>query len=169
MYEWCKKHEPSRPVHYEGDAYNESVDVSSTMYSSIGKLYELDREDIKKPHILCEFGHAMGNGPGSLKEYVELMEKSNRIQGFFIWEFKEPRVYQKDECGIERFLFGGEFGEDFHNGNFCMDGMVMANNQPTPGLEEYAKLIEHIQVTSWDVREAKVGVKTDLIYRYFYD
>jgi beta-galactosidase/evolved beta-galactosidase subunit alpha len=159
MYEWCKKHEPSRPVHYEGDAYNESVDVSSTMYSSVGKLYELDREDIKKPHILCEFGHAMGNGPGSLKEYVDLMETSNRIQGFFIWEFKDQGVYQKDECGIERFLFGGEFGEDFHNGNFCMDGMVMANNQPTPGLEEYAKLIEHIQVTSWDVREAKVGVK----------
>ncbi len=159
MYQWCKQYEPSRPVHYESDAYNASVDVSSTMYSSVGKLYEIDRQEIQMPHILCEFGHAMGNGPGSLKEYVELVEQSKRIQGMFIWEFKDQGVYSVDETGKEKILFGGEFGEDFHNGNFCMDGMVMANNQVTPSLGEYAKLIENIHIQQWDVDAGKIAVK----------
>lgn len=159
MYQWCKQHEPSRPIHYESDAHNASVDVSSTMYSSVGKLYEIDTQEIQMPHILCEFGHAMGNGPGSLKEYVELIEQSKRIQGMFIWEFKDQGVYSIDALGKERFLFGGEFGEDFHNGNFCMDGMIMANNQATPSLGEYAKLIENIHIQQWDIGEGKLRVK----------
>ncbi len=159
MYQWCKRHEPSRPIHYESDAHNASVDVSSTMYSSVGKLYEIDTQEIQMPHVLCEFGHAMGNGPGSLKEYVELIEQSKRIQGMFIWEFKDQAVYSKDAQGKERFLFGGEFGEDFHNGNFCMDGMIMANNQATPSLGEYAKLIENIHIQQWDIGEGKLRVK----------
>ncbi|GKX29287.1 beta-galactosidase [Vallitalea longa] len=166
MYEWCKKNEPIRPVHYEGDFKNESIDVSSTMYSSVGSLYELDTQlSPKRPHILCEFAHAMGNGPGSLKEYYTLVEKSNRVQGIFVWEFKDQGVYQKDNKGNERYYFGGEFGEKFHNGNFCMDGLLMADSTPTPGFYEYAKVIENVHVVdfSWDKQYIKVKNRWDFL------
>ncbi|GMQ57410.1 beta-galactosidase subunit alpha [Vallitalea sediminicola] len=166
MYEWCKKNEPIRPVHYEGDFKNESIDVSSTMYSSVGYLYEIDTQSSpKRPHILCEFAHAMGNGPGSLKEYYELVEKSNRIQGIFVWEFKDQGVYQKDDIGKERYYFGGEFGERFHNGNFCMDGLLMADSKPTPGFYEYSKVIENVHIVdfSWDEQYIKVKNNWDFL------
>ncbi|MEG0895353.1 MAG: glycoside hydrolase family 2 TIM barrel-domain containing protein, partial [Oscillospiraceae bacterium] len=113
MYKWCKVNEPMRPVHYQDDDFNEIMDVSSTMYSTIGGLYELDVAPIKKPHILCEYAHAMGNGPGSLKEYFEVCENSKRIQGVFVWEFREHGIYHKRADGKVEFRYGGDFGEKF--------------------------------------------------------
>lgn len=160
MYDWCKRFEPSRPVHYEGDFKNQSVDVSSTMYSTIGKLKELDTElDPKRPHIHCEFAHAMGNGPGSLKEYFETCEHSQRIQGVFVWEFKDHGVYERLPDGRECYRFGGEYGEKFHNGNFCMDGLVRSDGVPSPGFEEYARVAEPIHVEAFDLAHGTVRVK----------
>lgn len=160
MYQWCKAHEPSRPVHYEGDGRNQSVDVSSTMYSTIGRLKELDLEqDPKRPHILCEFAHAMGNGPGGLKEYFQVCEESQRIQGLFVWEFKDHGVYQEGPKGQARYRFGGEFGEAFHNGNFCMDGLVRSDGVPSPGFFEYARVAEPVHVEGFDLKRKVFTIK----------
>lgn len=160
MYDWCKENEPSRPVHYEGDFKNESVDVSSTMYTTIGRLKELDTQlEPKRPHILCEFGHAMGNGPGSLKEYFEVCEHSQRIQGMFVWELKDHGVWEKRADGKELYRFGGEFGEKFHNGNFCMDGLLRSDGIPTPGFWEYARVAEPIHVEAFDLEQGFFRVK----------
>ncbi len=160
MYRWCKEHEPSRPVHYEGDFHNQSVDVSSTMYSTIGRLKELDlQQDPKRPHILCEFAHAMGNGPGGLEEYFKVCEESQRIQGLFVWEFKDHGVYEEGSDGKVRYRFGGEFGEAFHNGNFCMDGLVRSDGVPSPGFWEYARVAEPIHVEQFDLKTRRFTLK----------
>lgn len=152
MYDWCKENEPSRPVHYEGDFKNQSVDVSSTMYSTIGELKELDiQASPVRPHILCECAHAMGNGPGSLKDYFEACEHSRRIQGMFVWEFKDHGVWEKRPDGTELYRFGGEYGEKFHNGNFCMDGLVRSDGVPSPGFYEYSRVAEPVHVESVDL------------------
>lgn len=160
MYDWVKKNEPIRPVHYEGDYKNRSVDVSSSMYSTIGKLAELDTvNNPKMPHILCEFGHAMGNGPGGLSEYFDLIEKSNRIQGCFVWEFKDHGISRDIGKKEEAYLYGGDFKEKFHNGNFCMDGLVRSNGEPSPGFYEYQKVIEDIHVIEFDRENRSILVK----------
>ena len=149
MADWIHQNDPTRPVHYEGDRENRRVDVTSSMYTTLGGLYELDVILPKKPHILCEFAHAMGNGPGNLEEYVALMESSQRIQGYFVWEWRDHGVYQKREDGSCIYKFGGEFQEDYHSGNFCMDGLLAADSTPTPGFYAYAKAIEPLRVTSF--------------------
>lgn len=147
MYQYIKAQDPTRPVHYEGDRAGDSSDVTSTMYSSIGLLQELDTSVKGKPHILCEFCHAMGNGPGSIAEYVEFMEHSQRIQGYFVWEWRDHGVKMVREDGTVCYRYGGEFGEDYNSGNFCMDGLLTSDNMPTPGFNAYAKAIEPLHVT----------------------
>lgn len=160
MYDWVKSNEPLRPVHYEGDYKNQSVDVSSSMYSTVGKLAELDTGNHPlRPHILCEFGHAMGNGPGSLGEYFDLIEKSRRIQGCFVWEFKDHGISRDINGKEEAYLYGGDFKEKYHNGNFCMDGLVRSNGEPSPAFYEYQKVIEDIHVIEFNRAEKTLLVK----------
>ena len=146
MYDFIHAEDPTRPVHYEGDRMSDKVDVTSTMYGTIGGLYELDRSVSGKPHILCEFCHAMGNGPGSFEEYVEMMEASRRIQGYFVWEWRDHGVKTVREDGTVYYRHGGEFGTDYNSGNFCMDGLLASDSTPTPGFYAYAKAIEPAHV-----------------------
>ncbi|MEG1027676.1 MAG: glycoside hydrolase family 2 TIM barrel-domain containing protein, partial [Oscillospiraceae bacterium] len=169
MYKWCKVNEPMRPVHYQDDDFNEIMDVSSTMYSTIGGLYELDVAPIKKPHILCEYAHAMGNGPGSLKEYFEVCENSKRIQGVFVWEFREHGIYHKRADGKVEFRYGGDFGEKFHSGNFCLDGMVCADDRLSPSFYEYKKVIENAHIISFDKNKMSFKVKNRYDFLDFSD
>lgn len=165
MYDWVKENEPIRPVHYEGDYKNQSIDVSSTMYSTVGKLAELDTQCTPlRPHILCEFGHAMGNGPGSLGEYFDLIENSKRIQGLFVWEFKDHGISRDIENKEEAYLYGGDFGEKFHNGQFCLDGLIRANGEPKPAFYDYQKIIEDIHVLSFDKETATLKVKNRMFF-----
>ncbi|HKM34164.1 MAG TPA: glycoside hydrolase family 2 TIM barrel-domain containing protein [Lachnospiraceae bacterium] len=165
MYDWVKENEPIRPVHYEGDYKNQSIDVSSTMYSTVGRLAELDTNCTpKRPHILCEFGHAMGNGPGSLGEYFDLIENSKRIQGCFVWEFKDHGISRDIENKEEAYLYGGDFHEKFHNGQFCLDGLIRANGEPKPAFYEYQKVIEDIHVLSFNKETATLKVKNRMIF-----
>lgn len=154
MYDWIHREDPSRPVHYEGDPDDLGrMDVTSSMYSSIGLLYELDAIEAGKPHILCEFAHAMGNGPGSLMEYTNMMEASRRIQGYFVWEWRDHGILTLAEDGTRYYRYGGEFDEKDTSGNFCMDGLLASDSTPTPGFFAYAKAIEPLRVT----RFGKVG------------
>lgn len=149
MYAYIHAQDPSRPVHYEGTRSNQNADVTSSMYSSVGLLSELDTIQMGKPHILCEFAHAMGNGPGGLMEYVELMENSRRIQGYFVWEWRDHGVATWAEGQGCYYRYGGEFGEAEHSGNFCMDGLLAADSTPTPGFYAYAKAIEPLHTVLW--------------------
>lgn len=157
MARWTKQRDPERIIHYEGERKSHYVDVYSLMYPRpeevelIGKGEEAPLEDPAQdahrrnlPFILCEYVHAMGNGPGGLREYQELFEKYPRLQGGFVWEWIEHGLRQHTVDGEAYFAYGGDFGEKVHDGNFVIDGLVSADLEPRPGLLDYKKVIEPV-------------------------
>ena len=131
----------TRPLHYEGDRSCAHTDVYSRMYAPHAEVARIG-QTTKLPFILCEYGHAMGNGPGGLAEYQSLFDTYERCQGGFIWEWIDHGF--ASERG---FLYGGDFGEELHDGNFVCDGLVFPDRTPSPGLAEYKKVIEPIRIT----------------------
>lgn len=160
MYNWCHKFDSSRLVHYEGDIEAKAADVFSTMYTSVEKLIDLGEiENISKPHILCEYAHAMGNGPGGLKEYQDAFYSHKRLQGGFVWEWMDHGIRRYTEDGKEYFAYGGDFGDEPNNSNFCCDGLVQPTRIPTPGLIEYKKIIEPVKVKEVDLMKGEIMIE----------
>ncbi len=91
-----------------------------------------------KPFLLCEYVHAMGNGPGAIDQYEELVEHFPRLHGGFVWEWRDHGLLTRTADGTEFYAYGGDFGEVVHDGNFVMDGMVLPDGTPSPGLHECA-------------------------------
>ncbi|ONI85160.1 beta-galactosidase [Saccharothrix sp. ALI-22-I] len=163
MADWARERDPGRPIHYEGDQTCRYVDVFSRMYASHAEVEaigmraepphsdaaddpELDARRRSMPFILCEYGHAMGNGPGGLAEYQALFEAYPRCQGGFIWEWQDHGIRQRTADGREFFAYGGDFGEELHDGNFVIDGLVFPDRVPSPGLIEFGKVIEPVRI-----------------------
>lgn len=160
MADWCHNRDCTRLVHYEGDFDVEVADVVSTMYSSHERMEEHGKkENMDKPHILCEYAHAMGNGPGGLKEYWDIFYKYKRLQGGFVWEWVDHGLRRYTEDGREYFAYGGDFGDEPNNSNFCCDGLLMPDRTPTPGLLEYKKIIEPVKVEEVDLGKGQVKIK----------
>ena len=150
MYDWSKQYDPTRPIHYEGDKNAASADMYSYMYPSVGKLAhwaEFEGDDFTKPIVVCEYAHSKGNGPGNLKEYQDIFRTKRRIQGGYVWEWQDHGLINTNQNGVEYFGYGGDFGEKLHDSKYCMDGIVTSSHDPTPGLIEYKKVIEPIEVT----------------------
>jgi beta-galactosidase len=148
MYDLVKELDPSRPVHYERDTEAEFVDIYSRMYTSPEGCAEIGADTSlyrNLPFILCEYGHAMGNGPGGLVDYREVFEKYPRCQGGFIWEFIDHGLRTTID-GREVYAYGGDFGETIHDGNFVCDGLLFPDRTPSPGLIEYKKVLEPVWV-----------------------
>ncbi|WP_182199640.1 glycoside hydrolase family 2 TIM barrel-domain containing protein [Paraliobacillus salinarum] len=172
MAEWSKQKDPTRLIHYEGETrfimnqednnptrVHEAADMFSTMYSSHALMDQLGkRTDLTQPHILCEFAHAMGNGPGGFKEYFDLFYKYKRLQGGFVWEWLDHGIRQYTKEGEEYFAYGGDFGEVPHDGNFVIDGLVMPDRTPSPALLEYKKVIEPVYVEAIDIAKGMIRV-----------
>ncbi len=179
MYQWTKKRDPSRLVHYEGECRtimnasdknpNEdpvSSDVFTTMYTDIDILERLGKkENLKTPHIVCEYAHAMGNSPGALKEYWETFYRYPRLQGGFVWEWMDHGIRKTTESGEEYFAYGGDFGDEPNDSNFVMDGLVMSDHTPSPALLEYKKVLEPVIVerVEWDKQTVYVTNRYDFI------
>jgi beta-galactosidase len=151
MYRLGHKLDPTRPIHYEGDVEAESADVFSYMYYDIAKLDELaqvEGDEFKKPIILCEYAHAMGNGPGALEDYQKLFRKHRRLQGGFIWEWANHGIWKEDaDSKTGYYAYGGDFGDEPNDSTFVMDGLVYSDHTPTPGLHEAKRVFEPIKVT----------------------
>ncbi|WP_121609828.1 beta-galactosidase subunit alpha [Mesobacillus foraminis] len=170
MAEWAREKDPTRPLHYEGECRfimtednndptrdPKASDVHTTMYTAVEIMDELGkREDLTKPHILCEYAHAMGNGAGGFKEYWETFYKHRRLQGGFVWEWIDHGIRQKNENGEEYYAYGGDFGDAPHDSNFVIDGLVMPDRTPSPALTEYKKVIEPVIVKDVDLEKGIV-------------
>ncbi|MBL8925197.1 MAG: DUF4981 domain-containing protein [Pseudonocardia sp.] len=149
---WVHRRDPGRPVHYEGDHTAAYTDVYSRMYPSpaevaaicassgeIPGLSAVETERVRsKPFVMCEYAHAMGNGPGALDTYDTQVDASPRHHGGFVWEWRDHGILTRTADGTPFFAYGGDFGEVVHDGNFVMDGMVLSDDTPTPGLAEFA-------------------------------
>ncbi|MFJ8952540.1 glycoside hydrolase family 2 TIM barrel-domain containing protein [Streptomyces sp. NPDC102381] len=149
MAEWIHARDPERLVHYEGDINCRDTDVYSRMYADhaeverIGQGIDGGPERRRSlPFIQCEYAHAMGNGPGGLADYQRLFEKYDRLQGAFVWEWIDHGVADERHG----YAYGGDFGEELHDGNFVCDGLLFPDRTPSPGLIEFKKVIEPVHI-----------------------
>ncbi|CAN6651374.1 hypothetical protein TRVA0_025S00562 [Trichomonascus vanleenenianus] len=160
MYDLIKKVDPTRPIHYEGDMKAEIADMHSKMYPPFEMLQEFIVEhgdNFEKPMILCEYVHAMGNGPGAAKEYQDLFYSHRILQGGFVWEWANHGLLTKDKNGTEYYGYGGDFGEYPHDGVFVMDGLCDARHRPTPALINMKKIVEPVRV-EFDVSKKSINI-----------
>ncbi|SOD62730.1 beta-galactosidase [Streptomyces zhaozhouensis] len=157
MSRWIRERDPERAVHYENDHTSRDSDFYSRMYAPhaevelIGRREEealedpeLDAHRRSSPFLLCEYAHAMGNGPGGLAEYQRLFREHERCQGGFVWEWIDHGFPKTTADGVPYFGYGGDFGEELHDGSFVCDGLLFPDRTPSPGLLEYRKVIEPV-------------------------
>jgi len=172
MAAWIRGRDPSRLIHYEGDHENCSyTDLYSRMYTGLAEVaatghrmeprtadprYDAHRRGL--PFLLCEYAHAMGNGPGGLLDYEELFAAHQRLAGGFVWEWIDHGIALTAEDGTPYFAYGGDFGEELHDGNFVIDGLVFPDRTPSPGLVEYKKVNEPVRIAV-DPHAKTIGVR----------
>lgn len=157
MYDWAKAYDPTRLIHYEGDTDAQTVDVYSMMYPELSIIQDFAKDwKGEKPLLLCEYIHAMGNGPGAIKEYIDEFYKHDCLQGGFVWEWANHGLLTKNAKGQEYYAYGGDFGDEPNDGNFVMDGLLFSDHTPAPGLLEYKKAIEPVQLIDGSNTSARV-------------
>lgn len=155
--DWIRSYDQTRLIHYEGESRhifeneleqkNYATDLFSTMYTSVEKMQiEGEKRALEQPHILCEYAHAMGNGPGGLKEYMDLFYKYPRLQGGFVWEWIDHGIQQTTPSGEVYYAYGGDFGDKPNDSNFVIDGLIFPDRTPSPALYEYKKVIEPVTI-----------------------
>lgn len=146
-----------------------AVDIESRMYPSpeeIQAVY-LDRTVFDKPLFLCEYSHAMGNGPGCLKDYWDLIYSNEKLAGGCVWEFIDHSVATGPNPVTDpRYVYGGDFGDAPHDGNFCVDGLVYPDRRPHTGLLEYKQVIKPFRLESFNRETGEAAIRN---LRYFTD
>jgi beta-galactosidase len=163
MSAWVHARDAGRPVHYEGDHAGEYTDIYSRMYPSVLETEQIGTDGSRstllnctpaqgarqrtKPFLLCEYAHAMGNGPGALDQYEALVHEHPRLHGGFVWEWRDHGILTTTPDGTPYYAYGGDFGEVIHDGNFVMDGMLLSNDVPTPSLHEYKAVVQPVGFT----------------------
>ncbi|KAL4879552.1 glycosyl hydrolases family 2, TIM barrel domain-containing protein [Aspergillus karnatakaensis] len=164
MYYWVKKRDPTRLVHYEADQEALTADFYSSMYHSLEELKERAVRHVDRPFILCEFGHAMGNGPGGLKDYIDMFRSEKQLQGGFIWQFASHGLLTTTDDGVPYYGYGGDFGDKLNDGDFVMDGLMWSNHTPNPGMAEYKKVCEPVTVEQFDAGAGTVTLKSHYFF-----
>lgn len=168
-----KKIDATRLIHHEGESrdcvntttgkYEKDVvfsDVNSRMYATIEELKEVSLNPaIKKPYILCEYGHAMGNGPGGLKEYWEVFNDANQIQGGFIWEWKDQGIQVGTAENKKKYYYGGDFGDEPNDYNFVLDGLMLPDLTPSPSYFDIQKLQEPVKLHMLDKKTGQFEIE----------
>ena len=157
---WIRRFDPSRPLHYEGAMHGEltqgirdwtggrhASDIVCPMYPALDDVRRwAETTDDRRPMILCEYSHAMGNSNGNLKEYWELFERCRGLQGGFVWEWLDHGIRQTDARGRAYWAYGGDFGDEPNDRNFITDGLVWPDRTPHPAMYELKKLVQPVGV-----------------------
>ncbi len=162
---WIRAYDPTRPIHYEGaimwawDRKQTATDVLCPMYPEIADIVEwAEQRRGELPLIMCEYSHAMGNSNGCLAEYWDAIESTPGLQGGFIWEFWDHGLRQAMPDGSNRYAYGGDFGDEPNDVNFCIDGMVWPDRTPKPAMEEHKALAAPLAIEWVGGRTARVRI-----------
>ena len=168
---WMKRTDPTRVTHYESAYYRDSkraydysnIDLYSRMYPSLEEVRDYLGSDPDKPFILVEYCHAMGNGPGDLEDYWQIILDDERACGGFVWEWCDHAVLAGTSPeGRPVYLYGGDHGEAVHDSNFCVDGLVSPDRVPHAGLLELKNVQRPARVVGYDQERGLVTVRNDL-------
>lgn len=172
--------ESNRPIHYEskdiGIGINEfqeanvigkikggmmfmekmgapaNQEIGSTMYPMPNKAQENALADTLRPYIICEYAHAQGNSTGHFKQFWDVFEENPTMQGGFIWDWVDQGLVKKDDNGNEYYAYGGDFGDEIGDSNFCINGLIFPNREPHPALEEVKKVQQYVKFDSVDLK-----------------
>ncbi|MFX1597326.1 MAG: glycoside hydrolase family 2 TIM barrel-domain containing protein, partial [Promethearchaeota archaeon] len=174
MKEAALKIDNTRPIHYEGDYKLRVSDVFSTMYTTTkvlerfaqtkrGFIYSIvypirPKYYKKKPHILCEYAHVMGNSLGNFQEYMDIFEKYDICTGGFIWDYIDQGLRKLSDDGKEFWAYGGDFGDEPNDSNYCCNGILLPDRIPNPALYEVKKVYQNIKVYSLDLTNGLVKI-----------
>jgi beta-galactosidase len=171
---WIRRYDPGRVLHYEGAVRREwgqgendysrghhATDIVCPMYPPVQDLVDWSRDfqNDYRPFIMCEYSHAMGNSNGSLKEYWEAIYALPGVQGGFIWDWVDQGLSETDEDGREYFTYGGDYGDEPNDRNFCINGLVWPDRRPHPALEEFKKLVQPIMVEALDLSRGQFRIR----------
>ncbi len=163
--EWTKKFDDTRLTHYESALYTsgkrdynfDNIDLYSRMYPALEEIHKYEQEDGRKPFVMCEFCHAMGNGPGDLEDYFQVIQQYDGVCGGFVWEWCDHAIdLGKTIDGRKMYAYGGDHGEYPHDGNFCMDGLVYPDRRVHTGLLEFKNVYRPARVVSFDQESGTV-------------
>ncbi|MCC9135613.1 glycoside hydrolase family 2 TIM barrel-domain containing protein [Pontibacter silvestris] len=163
-YKWMKERDNTRPVQFEQAGEEENTDIVCPMYPPIRymKSYAADA-DKKRPFIMCEYSHAMGNSSGNFQEYWDIIRGTPKMQGGFIWDWVDQGIKTKDDNGNEFWAYGGDLG-GYHlqnDENFNANGLVAADRSVHPGLYEVKKVYQDILFSAKDVAKGAITVKNE--------
>ncbi|UCE43318.1 MAG: DUF4981 domain-containing protein [Candidatus Aminicenantes bacterium] len=163
--DWIHRRDPSRPVHYERAGLRPHTDIYCPMYARIPQMIRYAEQKQNRPLILCEYTHAMGNSVGNLIDYWDVIEKYDHLQGGFIWDWVDQGLRKKTDDGREFWAYGGDFGEEKSDKNFCMNGLVLPDRSVTPKLLEVKKVYQYIKMEPVDLVRGviKITNKFDFI------
>ncbi|WP_343013498.1 glycoside hydrolase family 2 TIM barrel-domain containing protein [Blautia obeum] len=157
--EWTKNFDPERITQYESARYRNydetydysNLDVYSRMYPALSEIQEYLDKDGSKPFLLVEYCHSMGNGPGDFEDYFQMIQDNDKMCGGFVWEWCDHAIaHGTAENGKTIYAYGGDHGEEIHDGNFCMDGLVYPDRTVHTGLLEYKNVYRPARVISYD-------------------
>lgn len=161
---WIHGYDPTRPVHYEGTIHmpgkvSPVVDVVSIMYPTIERLVELATDpDDNRPVVMCEYAHSMGNSTGNLKEYWEAIYQHKRLVGGFIWDWVDQGIRQTTPDGENWWAYGGDFGDEPNDSNFCINGLIWPDRTPHPAMWECKKIFQPVHVEAVDLKAGELRV-----------
>lgn len=157
--EWTKNFDPDRITQYESARYRNydetydysNLDVYSRMYPALSEIQEYMDKDGSKPFLLVEYCHSMGNGPGDFEDYFQMIQDNDKMCGGFVWEWCDHAIaHGTAENGKTIYAYGGDHGEEIHDGNFCMDGLVYPDRTVHTGLLEYKNVYRPARVISYN-------------------
>jgi beta-galactosidase/beta-glucuronidase len=157
--DWIHTHDPTRPVHSHPAFDAPCVDMISMMYPTVDRIIALAQDpDEDRPVIMCEYAHAMGNSPGNLKEYWEAIEAYPRLVGGYIWDWVDQGLEQTTEEGEVWYAYGGDFGDEPNDGNFCINGMIFPDRTIQPAMWEHKKVVQPVKVEPKDLMAGEFEV-----------
>ena len=157
--EWTKNFDPDRITQYESARYRNydetydysNLDMYSRMYPALSEIQEYLDKDGSKPFLLVEYCHSMGNGPGDFEDYFQMIQDNDKMCGGFVWEWCDHAIaHGTAENGKTIYAYGGDHGEEIHDGNFCMDGLVYPDRTVHTGLLEYKNVYRPARVISYN-------------------
>jgi len=162
---WARWYDKSRLIHYEGaiefDLYKkqDTSDVIPPMYTPVNDLVRwAESVTIRKPLILCEYAHAMGNSSGSLKDYFHAFEKYKGLQGGFIWDWMDQGIMKTADNGRKYWAYGGDFGDRPNDKNFCINGMIWPDHTPHPAMFEHRKLAQPLSAEAVNLKKGRISI-----------
>ena len=158
-YKWMKQRDPSRPVQFEQAGEDWNTDIVCPMYPGINYMKSYAASDKKRPFIMCEYSHAMGNSNGNFQEYWDIIMSDKKMQGGFIWDWVDQGLKAKNENG-DYWAYGGDLGGFYlqNDENFCANGLVAADRSIHPGLYEVKKGYQNIVFKAGDLLKGTIEV-----------